>query len=149
MIPLEEVENPFNLAKQVSENHYESKKKKKRFVHKWHNRPATPQHTLFMFCRTFFFLFFKWAPSEDTSWAISTGMGSQSIYGFTTHNIWKLQRHIRERWHFVSGHLCLWHHEQGRHVWQKCTSWASFFCSSLEKSEPTWLHPKALNFKAK
>ena len=34
-------------------------------------------------------------------------------------NVWKSRKHDREHCHFVSGSLCLWRHEQGRHVWLK------------------------------
>ena len=44
----------------------------------------------------------------------------QSIYNFLEFNEWKLQKHDRERCHFVSGNLCPWRHGQGRHMWQKC-----------------------------
>ena len=42
---------------------------------------------------------------------------------------------------------------QGSHLWQKCETStcdaSAFFCSSLVKTEPTWLHPRDLIFKAK
>ena len=51
------------------------------------------------------------------------------------------QKHDREWCHFVSGSLCMWRQQQGRHLWQKCLLRYehTFFWSSLIKSEPTWL----------
>ena len=53
--------------------------------------------------------------------------------------------------HFVSSILCMWPREQCQHMWQKINVIMShpFFCSSLVKSDPTWLHPGELKFKAK
>ena len=46
--------------------------------------------------------------------------------------------------HFVPGILCMWHHEHGWHVWQKCIlcyEW-TIFCFSFVKSQPIWVCPE-------
>ena len=59
-------------------------------------------------------------------------------------NIWKLQQ-------ILQCSLCLWCHEQGWHVGHNCQLHhkPAIFCSSLVKSEPIWLLPEQLKFKAK
>ena len=57
-------------------------------------------------------------------------------------------KRVRERCHFVSGSLCMWRHDQGRDVRQKCLlrHEPTFSCSLLVKSEPAWLRPGKLDF---
>ena len=57
-------------------------------------------------------------------------------------------KQVCEHCSFVCGCLC--RHEQGRHVWQKCTlhHQQTFFYSSLVKRKRTWLHSQGIKFKA-
>ena len=57
----------------------------------------------------------------------------------------QLSKHGHEHFHFVSGSLCVWHHDQGQHVWHKCPIYQlNLFCSSSVQSKPAWLHPVGL-----
>ena len=70
---------------------------------------------------------------------------SQFMVKFIKIHIWKLHSH--ECCHLVFFSLCLWHHGQDRHVWNKhllCHE-PTLFNLSLVKSEPLWLHPEELN----
>ena len=95
--------------------------------------------------------------SQEASWApsILNGKGflflkndsqhvSLDLWSGLLKTFWKSQKHGLEPCNLVPGSLCLWCHEQGWNVWQKgvlCHG-PTFFCSSLVKSEPTWLLPE-------
>ena len=68
-------------------------------------------------------------------------------------NLWSslLKTHAgksQECCHSVSGGLCLWHPEQNQHAF-RLPHQPAFFCSSLLKSKPTWLHCEELRVEQK
>ena len=92
--------------------------------------------------------------SSQTFVCLECGRACASKIGLYSHQRacenWKstfLTILVCEEWAMLS--LCLWRHEQGRHVCLTCTTWrAHFFCSSLEKSKPIWLYLEKLEFEA-
>ena len=53
--------------------------------------------------------------------------------------------------HFVPSSLYQWRHKHSRHVWQKYPTRhePTYSCSSLVKTQSTWMPPKELKFEAK